>query len=168
MSSSAYNTIELALAGNDVKQLYRAKDTCRAILKHDSKNPTFLFLMGRIEFQLGHLELASKWIKKVLTIKSESPELHCIPAAQASRNCRLMTLPLALRGSGSASGPSSREPCSPTAAQRTRRVACARRRAVTGHDHGMHPLTQHWTRLCDDGASITAGWLARTDSTSAE
>ena len=80
MQLSPYESLVQALASNDVGQLKRARKKCGAILQNNPDNAAFLHLMGSIEFQLGHIDLASKWIKKVLSVRPDSAELHYILA----------------------------------------------------------------------------------------
>ena len=89
MQPSAYDEISRALASEDAGQIAKAGDQCRAILKKDPDNVSFLFLMGSIEFQLGHVEQASQWMRKVLAKKSDSHQLHFVYAemlAQLNEN----------------------------------------------------------------------------------
>jgi Flp pilus assembly protein TadD len=84
MQPSSYETLVQALESNDPEQLKDAAKKCQAILRNNPGNAAFLHLMGSIEFQLGHVAQASKWIKKVLAIKPDSAELYYVLAEMLS------------------------------------------------------------------------------------
>ncbi|CUH96848.1 hypothetical protein P22_2959 [Propionispora sp. 2/2-37] len=76
MQRLSYQAIRAALAGDNVPQIRKIRDGCRAMLKARPDSLPGLRLMGEIEYRLGQFSQAEKWFKKALAIRPGSAELR--------------------------------------------------------------------------------------------
>jgi len=80
MHSFSFETLAQDLVSDSAERCKKARKKCREILDNQPNNADFLYFMGIIDSQLGHVDQALKWIKRGLVLTPDSAEINCLYA----------------------------------------------------------------------------------------
>lgn len=90
-------SLEIALFGNNIKQLDEVKKMCSVALNANPNDVFYLRLLGIIEYRTGHTALALEWFEKALYLQPNSARLYYDYAKALTKQNRHRKALLALK-----------------------------------------------------------------------